>query len=59
MKLFTVILSAALAVGALCAQTSDRLNVRFPGPVVVNGVTLPAGEEHTLAFALRAELRMP
>ena len=44
MKLFTMILSAALAAGTLCAQTSDRINLRFPAPVVVNGVTLPAGE---------------
>ena len=46
MKLFTVILGAALVIGsALSAQTfNDRIAVNFPGPVVVNGVTLPAGD---------------
>ena len=43
MKLLNVILAAALAAGALCAQTYERITVKFPSPVVVNGVTLPAG----------------
>jgi hypothetical protein len=44
MKLFTLILSTAVAAGALFAQTMDRISVRFPSPVVVSGVTLPAGD---------------
>ena len=46
MKLFTIVFGAALALaGALSAQTfNDRINVNFPGPVVVSGVTLPAGQ---------------
>jgi len=46
MKIFTAAFATALALGsALFAQiSSDLINVRFPAPVVVNGVTLPAGE---------------
>jgi hypothetical protein len=46
MKIFTAALATALAIGsALFAQPSnDLLNVKFPAPVVVNGVTLPAGD---------------
>jgi hypothetical protein len=46
MKIFTAAFATALAIGsALFAQSStDLLNVKFPAPVVVNGVTLPAGE---------------
>lgn len=43
MKLFTMIFSAAIAIGTLSAQT-DRLTARFPSPVQVNGTTMPAGE---------------
>jgi len=44
MKLVTMILGAALAIGgALFAQTLDRITVKLPAPVVVNGVTIPAG----------------
>ena len=46
MKFFTAILGAALAIGStLYAQIqSDLINVNFANPVVVNGVTIPAGE---------------
>jgi|SRR5690242_15472247 len=46
MKLFTMIFGAALAMGStLFAQNfSDRMTVKLPSPVVVNGVTIPAGE---------------
>lgn len=46
MKIFTAAFATALALGsALFGQMSnDLLNVKFPAPVVVNGVTLPAGE---------------
>jgi hypothetical protein len=46
MKLFTIVFGAALAIAStLSAQNfNDRISVNFPGPVVVNGVTLPAGE---------------
>ena len=45
MKLFTMILGAALAIGTLSAQNfGDQMKVKFSTPVVVNGVTLPAGE---------------
>jgi hypothetical protein len=45
MKLFTIVFGAALAISsALSAQNfNDRINVNFPNPVAVNGVTLPAG----------------
>ena len=46
MKISHIVLGAVLAIGsALYAQNpSELINVRFPGPVVVNGVTLPAGD---------------
>jgi hypothetical protein len=46
MKIFTAALATALALGSpLFAQISNYLlNVKFPAPVVVNGVTLPAGD---------------
>jgi hypothetical protein len=45
MKIFTAAFATALALGsALFAQSNDLVNVKFPAPVVVNGVTLPAGE---------------
>ena len=45
MKISHIVLGAVLAVGsALYAQSpSDLIHLRLPGPVVVNGVTLPAG----------------
>jgi hypothetical protein len=48
MKLFTFVFAAALAFsGAISAQNlTDRINVNFPNPVMVNGVTLPAGEAY-------------
>ena len=45
MKLVTTICAAALAIcGALHAQSPDRIKVRFPTAVVINGATLPAGD---------------
>ena len=45
MRLFTIIFSAAMAIGTLTAQsTTDRITARFPSPVQVNGTTIPAGE---------------
>ena len=46
MKLLTFVFGAALAFSsALSAQNlTDRITVNFPNPVLVNGVTLPAGE---------------
>jgi hypothetical protein len=45
MKIFTAAFATALALGsALFAQSNDLVNVKFPAPVVVNGVTLPAGD---------------
>ena len=46
MKIVTAVLGAALAISsALYAQTfNDRITVRLPAPVVVNGVTIPAGD---------------
>lgn len=46
MKLFTILFGAALAIAStLSAQNfNDRISVNFPNPVVVNGVTLPAGD---------------
>ena len=45
MKIFTAALATALTIGsALYAQNLiDRVNVTLPNPVVVNGVTIPAG----------------
>lgn len=65
MKLYTAILSTALAVtSALYAQNpTDLINTRLPAPVVVNGVTIPAGNTSiqivhntgTLMLTVRAE----
>ena len=46
MKLLTIAFGAALAIAStLSAQNfTDRINVNFPNPIVVNGVTLPAGD---------------
>lgn len=45
MKLFKITFAAALALGSLSAQNFiERISVNFPAPVVVNGVTLPAGD---------------
>jgi len=45
MNIFTAAFATALALGsALFAQSNDLVNVKFPAPVVVNGVTLPAGD---------------
>jgi hypothetical protein len=44
-KLFKIAFAAALALGSLSAQNfAERIAVNFPAPVVVNGVTLPAGD---------------
>ena len=65
MKLYTAILGAALAVTAVLQAQSfdDRINVRMPAPVVVNGVTIPAGDASiqilhntgTMMLTVRAE----
>jgi hypothetical protein len=45
MKIFTTLCGVGLLIcGALTAQSPDRLSVKFPTPVVINGATLPAGE---------------
>ena len=45
MKILTTICGAALLFcGAIYAQNSDRINVRFANPVVVGETTMPAGE---------------
>src|SRR4051794_13370447 len=45
MKLFATVLAAAITVcGALSAQTNELMTVNFATPIVVNGVTLPAGK---------------
>ena len=45
MKIFTTLCGVALAIcGALNAQSPDRISVRFPAPVMINGATLPAGD---------------
>jgi hypothetical protein len=45
MKTVTVLFGAALSIcGALNAQTlNDRMSVKFPDPVMINGAILPAG----------------
>jgi hypothetical protein len=64
MKLITTILAAALAIaGSLSAQSIDRINVKFPSPVIVNGATIPAGDATiqvihgtgTVMLAIRSE----
>jgi hypothetical protein len=45
MKIFTAALATVLTIGsALYAQTSiERINLTLPNPIVVNGITIPAG----------------
>jgi hypothetical protein len=45
MKIFTTLCGVALLIGgAIYGQSPDRMTVKFPAPVMINGATLPAGD---------------
>ena len=44
MKIFTIVLAAALSIGAAFASPADTLMVKFASPVLVGDKLLPAGD---------------